>query len=275
VALLGIAAGVGGAVAWSALQSGDGPGPATPAAAANVTPIDEAALDAPRTPSIAASPEDAVAGFLTAERDGDLETSFTFLSATDRAALASEAGWVAAHADLMPPVRGFDIGAVVVAADGRTATVQTDVELEASLDEFSGLVPGRAAISWTAVEDGGGWGVDLERRVIEPVLPPEGEAADVVRRWGESRQRCAADHQWAGEPLAFPALAEGLCGASGDVEVGEAEELAATDATSFVAAFGGDVLTSLRVVPMSTPAPLRAVVAPIGSEWVVVGVLPA
>ena len=110
--------------------------------------------------------------------------------------------------------------------------------------------------------------------MIEPILPPDAEAVTAVEAWAASRQSCETDHQWDGEPLAFPALAADLCGTDGGVDVGDASPLLPTDATPFVAAFGGDVLTYLRAVPVAAPVPLRAVVAPIGRDWLVVGVLP-
>jgi hypothetical protein len=41
----------------------------------------------------------------------------------------------------------------------------------------------------------------------------------------------------------------------------------------FVTAFGPETGSWARVVPVTAPVSLRAVVAPIGDEWVVVGVL--
>lgn len=58
------------------------------------------------------------------------------------------------------------------------------------------------------------------------------------------------------------------------MEVGPPLPLDALDAAPFLAAFGPEATSWARVVAVTDPVPLRAVVAPIGQEWLVIGVLP-
>jgi hypothetical protein len=87
----------------------------------------------------------AVEGFLHAEQQGALVESFHFLSKADRDEHGSAAGWEAAHADLLPPVEGFSIQSGEKL--GNKTEVVTEVALTPSLDEISGLVPGRAIVT--------------------------------------------------------------------------------------------------------------------------------
>lgn len=221
----------------------------------------------------ARSPRDAVEGFLTAEAAAQYEESYAFLSAGDRQALHSPAGWVSAHAEVLAPVRDFEIGEVDEGASEGTS-VRSRVSFRPSLDFVAGLVPGQADVTWVVVQDeGGAWGVDIESTVLEPIYPSDAAAPDAVRAWARSRQDCQTDGQRAGALVGSLAQAEGLCGADGTVEVGPVEMLPEFESGPFVTAFGPETGSWARVVPVTAPVSLRAVVAPIGDEWVVVGML--
>lgn len=221
----------------------------------------------------ARSPREAVEGFLTAEAAAQYEASYAFLSASDRQQLHSPAGWVSAHAEVLAPVRDFQIGEVDE-GDGDQATVRSRVSFRPSLDLVAGLVPGQADVSWSVVHDQDGtWGVDIESTVVEPIYPSDAAAPDAVRSWAQSRQECKTDGQRAGALVGSPAQAESLCGTDGTIEVGPVEPLPEFESGPFVTAFGPETQSWARVVPVTAPVALRAVVAPVGDEWVVVGVL--
>ena len=218
----------------------------------------------------AASPEAAVRGFLAAEIDGDLEASFGYLSAEARSSFGSPAGWTANHAELLAPVRAYEVEEV---DDDEVVALVT---FEPGLDEVMGLVAERTRVTWATAEQGGSWGVDLKASTLEPLHPSDETAPAAVATWAEAHQACEADPRtWEGNLRGSPALAETLCGAPGSVEVGPPLPLSAVDAAPFLAAFGPEVNDWARVVAVTAPVPLRAVVAPIGQEWLVIGVLPA
>lgn len=273
----GLAVGIGATVALNG-RSGSGRAKAPALDSADPSPPTTAANQGPPPPGGSANtPQAAVEGFLTAEINRDLTTSFGFLSAAARAGFGSPAGWIADHANLLPPVRGYQVvepGAV--GAGDQQAEVVAMVEFEPSLDEVAGLVAERARVTWATAAEEGSWGVDLDATTLEPLYPGDDAAPAAVRAWAESHQACepATSTTWGGNLQGAPALAEQLCGAEGAVEVGGVARLASVDSGPFLAAFGAAANEWARVVPVTAPVALKAVVAPIGQEWLVIGVLP-
>lgn len=224
----------------------------------------------------APGPRAAVEGFLDAEIAQDFTTSFGFLSGAARADYGSPERWVAAHADVLPPVRGYEIEQVEEPGDtGERAEVVAMVTFEPSLDQVVGLVPERSRVTWATAGDGGSWGVDIGASTFEPLYPPEDAAPGAVQEWARAHQGCGPAPSWGGNLVGSPALAEGLCGTEGAVEVGAPAPVAEVDAGPVLAAFGPEAADWARVVPVTAPVELRAVVAPLGQQWLVVGVLPA
>lgn len=274
-AVVSLALGVGITVGVTAQRGDDAP-PAAVAATATELPIGAPADIPDVTGDVepgkpAADPEAAVAAFLDAELDGDFTRSYALLSAADREEYRSAAGWVATHADVMPPVTGYEVDELVV--DGDRATVVTPIAFVPSLDQVVGLVPERARATWSVVAEGDGWTVALQQSSFDPLHPPAEQAPDAVRAWAQAHQECAPEG--AHSPvLGLPALALRLCDAEGTVRVGDAEPFTeGFDTNSFLAAYGAPVLEWARVVPVTGPVELRAVVAPIGQTWTVIGVL--
>lgn len=219
-------------------------------------------------------PATAVRGFLAAESERRFADAFAFLSTADHDEFGDAAGYVAAHADWLPPLRDFTVDRVE--ERGGSAVVVTRVAFEASLDEVAGLVPGAAEVTWTAVASDGGWAVELTSAAMVPQYPAEEQAVQDVAAWAAARRACRApppalEHT----PVrGVASLADALCGADVEVAVGGVGPLREVDAASFLAAYGGEVSTWARVVDVDTPVGLRAVVAPIGDRWAVIGVLP-
>lgn len=220
----------------------------------------------------AADPGDAVAGFLGAEIAGELGDAYAHLSAAEQQEFHSAKGYVAAHADLLPPVLRYEL--VDVEVDGDVATVVTDVALRPSLDPIMGLVPGDAEITWTTVAEDGGWAVELTSAEMRPRFLDDGLAPDHVAGWVAARQGCASAGDREQRPLRGAArLADDLCDKDGDVRVGAVGPLPDIDGGAYLSAYGGDVASWARVVDVEAPTALRAVVAPIGDRWIVIGVL--
>jgi hypothetical protein len=216
--------------------------------------------------------EAAVEGFLAAEAAGDFERSFTFLAAAEQEAVGNASRWTAVHADVLAPVTGYEV--TDVAADGDDATVTSIVGFEPSLDEVVGLVPAQAEVLWAVTETDGEWGVSIETSNFAPIYAPDTEAAAAAEAWVAARQDCGREGEWGGTLLGVEGPARALCEAAGDPVVGDAAPLDQLEATPFVSAFGEDVLSWGRQVPVTAPVELRAVVAPIGTQWRVIGVLP-
>jgi hypothetical protein len=260
----GLALGIGATVALT----GDDETPA--AAPPEVTDLTAPEPDDQEAPpgASATSPQAAVEGFLGAEAAEDFEASFGFLSADARSEFGSPAGWVANHADRVPPVVGFEVEEV---DDDEVVTL---VRFEPGLDQIQGLVAERVRVTWATSDEGGSWGVDLVSSTQEPLHPSDDSAPAAVRAWAEGHQDCGTPRTWDGNLQGSPPLAERLCGQEGPVEVGPPLPLGTLDAGPFLAAFGPGVGEWARVVAVTAPVELRAVMAPIGQEWLVIGVLP-
>jgi hypothetical protein len=221
----------------------------------------------------AASAEAALTGFLDAEVAGNYEATFGFLSSTDRVTYGSPAGWVAGHADVVPPVLDYEVGDASE-GDG-VATIVTTMTLEPGLDQVVGLTPGRARVAWELLEaDDGTWGVALDTSAIEPIFPPAEEAGPAARAWVTERQACRAPVNERDGLIGATGLADSLCDATGELTVGDVEVLDEAATTTVSTAFGPETAAASRVVRVDGPLTLGAVLAPIGDEWVVIGILP-
>jgi len=219
-------------------------------------------------------PVSAVESFLIAEIDGDFEASFSLLSKADQAAAGDLAGWVAEHYLVIPTIRGFRLTAD--SADGTRAEVQAGLSLEAGLDQLVGLTPEKAESTWVLFEEAGEWRISFTQSGIDPVYLDDASAPVAVERWVLRRQNCEPAADWDASLLGFPSLVGTLCGSEGAIRAGIPVPLAdAAESAPFLAAFGPDVGRWARVVPVDGAHPFRAVIAPIGNEWVVIGVLEA
>jgi hypothetical protein len=236
----------------------------------DAAPVAAPDVDPPDLP--AGDPGDAVRRFLTLEVARDHAGSYGLLSAADRIELTSRAAWVAEHADL-PAVTGFAVDAVHP-AHGR-ADVVTRLTLHPQVSS-EGVVPARAAATFTAVAEDGGWRVAFRDSTLEPQYAPATRAPDAVRAWARARLQCRRGTVFSGGLLGAPARADALCGAHGAVRTGRVRTLPETAQDQpFLAAFGSDVHDWARVVPIVSPVRLDVVVAPLGEHWLVVGVLQA
>jgi hypothetical protein len=217
------------------------------------------------------SPDAAVEQFLAAEIAGDFAASYGLLSAADRRDLGSRAEWTTAHGHL-PQLTAYVLG--TVDAGPARAEVAAALELEPELDEIVGLVPARADATWVAVLEDGGWRVAFSESSLAPRYPPEDDALVAVRSWLGPARDCRQGEEYPGGLLGAEDLARRLCQKSGEVNVGAVEPLdPGSRAQPFLAAFGPEVFSWARVVPVAAPDQLEVVLAPVGERWLVLGVV--
>jgi hypothetical protein len=238
---------------------------AGPPGAAGVT--DATAVPAGATP--ADSLEAAVTALLTAEQAGDHATSYALLSAASRAEFTTQSDWERRRSQL-PAMTGFR----VERADD-TGVIAL-VEHQPGLDPFVGLGADERQ-TWTGVETDLGWLVDAEPERVY-VLPPDDRVAPAARTWAEAVQRCdqaAADAlQAVTELFGDTTKAAGLCGATGEVVTGAVGMLESGPASGdIVAQYTTDALLWTRLVRVDAPIAFGLVMAPIGEDWKVLGVI--
>lgn len=229
------------------------------------------------TPGPADDPTGAVEGFLTAEATRDLETAFTYLAPEEQDAFRTAAAYVAAHADLLGVVTGFTVtDATTPTGDPATATVTAVVGFEPTLDTVMGLVPATATVTFPVVEGPEGWTVSLVDATFEPILPSDERAADDARDYVAAAADCTIPAgAYGGDLVGQPAFVSQLCDAEGEVVVTDVGPLDdPLTVQPFLSAFGPDVGTWARVATVTSPEPLRLVLAPYGDAWTVVGALP-
>jgi hypothetical protein len=237
-----------------------------PAASAASAAADVEPPDAP-----APTPVDAVESFLAAETRADFATSYGLLGSSDRAEVGSRAEWEAAHAQL-PTVTGATLGAA--RGDGLRAEVDSEVTFEPGLDETRGLVPARALATWIAVAEDGGWRVAHAERRLLPQYPDGNGAVTAAENWAQVRTECRAGDEYDGGLLGATGPVTALCGTPGPVDAGAVSNLEpGVGVEPFLAAFGPEVLSWARVVPLAGPVPLAVVLAPVADRWVVLGAL--
>jgi len=286
VVLVVVAVGAGAGVGAVAALQGDGGHqahrPPTPSVAAFRFPT-HGAIRAIATDSTAAEPfveptsaRGALEAFLGAERDGLAARSFGLLTAADQQDVGSAASWAASSADRPRPVT-FTITSEAVTAEGEQISV--DVSRQPSLDQFSGFVSARAAQTWRVVRDGTTWRVAAEPFAENPMLPPMAAAASVVDRWLGASSDCdrsgAVSLQGVPDLIGPEDLANAPCRERGSWTVaGPVLTLdRAPDAQTFVEAYGPDVGTWTRLVPVRGPRThFFVATAPLGDDWRVIGV---
>jgi hypothetical protein len=254
------------------------PGPVSArAASAPVISDPPPAPEGPAEPGPAGDPAGAASGYLTAEAFGGLETAFTYLAPDEQRAFATPAGYVAAHADLLGTVTGFEITDVETdSVDPARATVVARVGFEPALDTVMGLVPAEATVTIPVLETDDGWTIELAGTTFEPLLPSDERAAEDAAAFVAASTDCEPPATGYGASLhGQPRLLDELCDAGGEAAIGAVGPLDDPLITQpFLNAYGPEVGIWARVASVTSPAELRLVLAPYGDAWTVIAVLP-
>jgi hypothetical protein len=230
-------------------------------------------------PVAAASASEAVQRFLRANAEQDFATSFALLDEASQKDHQTVAAWTAAQAD-RPPVTGVTVTGERRGAGG-TVEVTANVTHPAAVDPFAGLTPGRTVEVWRAHREGGRWRVAADPVSARTLLPGDAAASDTVQSWVDRLARCDRDGAaavQAGAELYGPAdLAGAPCQEHGAWKAAASRGFdAAADPQPYLSAFGPDVQTWARLVPVQGPRTRFAVVvAPLGDAWRVLGLDPA
>jgi len=282
VGALGLAVGVGATLAVNGLRGGGDPVasvqrldlPATPAAAAAAggKGADEA------RPVVAGTARAAVQRFLKATARQDFTGAYRLLDAAGRKRYPSAARWTRAQAD-RTAITGVRVGAARPAGR-RTTDVTVQLTHPAAIDPFAGLVPARTVEVWRARSEDGGWRVAADPVSVRADLPSDQRAPDAVTAWVQRLVGCdlqGATALQVGADLYGPAdLAEAPCKQRGRWTVGAPRRFdEAAEPEAYVAAFGPDVSSWARLVPVQGPGTrFHVVVGPLGDAWRVLGTDP-
>jgi hypothetical protein len=283
VGVAGIAVGVGVTLAAAGLGGGADRAasvqrldlPAGAAAPAAATPDGAGKAE----PVRAGSARAAVQRFLQAGADGDFAVAYDLLDRAGRRRYPSMARFTRAQAD-RAEVTAVRVGRERRAGGPAAADVTATLSHPAAIDPFAGLVPARTVEVWRASRQDGRWRVAADPVSVRADLPADDRAPEAVTAWVERLLGCdrqgAAGLQ-AGAGLYGPAdLAELPCRERGRWTVAAPEGFdAAVEPEAYVAAFGPEVGSWARLVPVQGPrSRFSVVVGPLGDAWRVLGTDP-
>ena len=220
----------------------------------------------------------AVAAFLQPLADGTPAGAYPLLDEASRRRYPTLAAWINAQADRAAP-RTFTVGTSRPNPE-RPGAVEVDLSAThtPSLDPIRGLVPARSSSTWLVRRENDAWRVSADPLAFHPVLPGDAAATAAVQGWVSLLAACDAPAAVALQVtpnLYGPAtLARTPCETRGTWTAGEPTGLDRTpDPRAFLAAFGPEVGTWARLVPVRGPAGgFLAAVAPMGDGWQVMGV---
>jgi hypothetical protein len=280
VGLVGIAVGVGATLAVHGLGGRTERAASVqrldlPAAAAPAAPAGPAGGQAPVR---AGSARAAVQRFLEAGAGGDFEVAYGLLDQAGRRRYPSLARFTRAQAD-RAEVTAVRVGRERRVGDAR-AEVTVTLSHPAAVDPFAGLVPARTVEVWRASRQDGRWRVAADPVSVRADLPSDDRAPDAVTAWVRRLLGCdrqgAAGLQAAAELYGPADLAELPCKERGRWTVAAPEGFdAAVEPEAYVAAFGPEVASWARLVPVQGPGTrFGVVVAPLGDAWRVLGTDP-
>ncbi len=232
-------------------------------------------------PTLAEEPADARAAliaFLGPMSEARPAQAYPLLDEPSRRRFPTLASWMRAQADRAMPVT-FEVG------PGRPSPERpgaTEFDLSAthppSVDAIRGLVPARSTSVWLVRSEAGAWRVSADPLNFRPVLPPEELATGAVQSWVSLMAACdapeAARLQVAPDLYGPTGLVLAPCEKRGSWTAGPPVGLDRTpDPRALLAAFGPEVGTWARLVPVSGPdSRFLAAVAPMGDGWQVMGV---
>jgi len=241
---------------------------------------DDPAEPSVASPATAATPEAALAALLLAEQERTPEQGWEVLDARARVRHPTPASWARARSGRPVPL-SFEIVGRVTAPDG-AVDVRAVITNAPSLDPFGGLVTAESEVVWRARQEPGGWRVAAEPESTHLRLPSDDGATTSVRAWVDATASCddgRARAVQAVDPLYGPVdLIAMPCRRPASWSVGTPRALSdSPDTFTLQAAFGADVAAWGRVVLVEAAAGPRffVAVAPVGSQWKVMGVTAA
>ena len=238
------------------------------------TPAGPPAVGSPRSSARvrADSPVAAVTSFVNAAIAGDLETAWSLVGTADQARLGYKqriaeqvyaSGW-----------KGFSATSTV--GDSVVGTLTQTPKVS----DIDGVIAAEGNLRVQTIKEGSDYRVLWSRKSVVQAYPElsvaqDGAVSSAVSDWTRSRQACDAmpANEFSGGLVGVVGLAAKLCKTTGDPVLGVVSDLEALDEPQpIIEAFGGTALQWARVVPISSPVPMSVVVAPLGTNWIIVAV---
>jgi hypothetical protein len=218
------------------------------------------------------SPEAAVRVLMTALVARDDDAAWSIISPVDRDRIA-----VKQHLKEQTNALGWT-GFRVTGVSGDRVTLE--IAQTPRISDVDGVVAASATITVPTTNDQGRYSVNWSRRTVTPHFPEFSASEDelvrnTVTAWVRDRQTCASssprEHQ--SGLIGVVGLATSLCRHDGDVRVGEVSDLDSLDEPDpILEGFGGAAFQWARVVSVEAPVKMNVILAPRGTEWIVIGI---
>ena len=210
--------------------------------------------------------------FLASALRGDLDTSWSVVSAGDRQRI----GYPERIAEQLRSVGWTSSNVTSVDAD----VVTVDVRQTPKISDIDGVVAASATVRIPTVQEAGEYRVNWSRRMVEQHFPQDSADTDVkvtasLENWIAARQQCISSppNQFDGGLVGVVGLAAQLCGTNGRPDITSVGDLDTLDEPQpVIESFGASALRWARVVKVAGPVPLNAVLAPRGTDWIVVAI---
>ncbi len=240
-------------------------------------PLSSAASTSP--PAVAVEPgsaREALGMYLDAEIARNFETSFALLDPATQTASGPVAAWLNERPNRLLP-ESYTIDSEQAGDDGVDLTISAT--RTPAVSSATGLIPGRSVETWRVVNDGG-WRVLRGRPTdVRPQLPSDASATETGAAWLDRAATCdtkgAEALQLSANLLGAPSLRDATCKNKGTWTAGKAVSLSELpNSTVFVSAYGPAVGRWARAVPVTGAGRYTIVLAPLGTEWRVMGVIP-
>ena len=248
----------------------DLPAPLPTAGAADAT------IPTPVVVSEPATPRAALEQFLNAEIARTPDASFALLDGPTRQTNGTVAAWQSTRANRLLPEQFTVIGE-------KSTPVGTDLTISATrtpaVTTVTGLVPAKSEETWRVVKDGGWRVVGGRATDVRPILPSDALATSAAAAWLEKVASCDAEGalplQLSANLSGAPGFRDVPCKAKGTWTAGKAFPVSElVNSTVFVSAYGSSVGRWARAVPAVGNGRFTIVLAPLGDEWRVMGLVP-
>lgn len=242
-------------------------------AAQNVAP-DSVSPSTPASLPLAAesTPAAAVKALIGAALEGDSDTAWSQVSTADRDRIGvkqriieqvNAGGWT-----------GFTIGATL------SDKVTIEVVQTPRISDIDGVIASSSTVQIPTMKEGSGYKVVWSRRITEQHYPDVSGAQDAavmasVKAWALSRQACdrAPTNEYTSGLIGVVGLGAALCHTTAAPIVASVGDLETLDEPQPVLeGFGGSALLWARVAKISGPVAMNVVVAPKGTDWIVVAI---
>ncbi len=218
--------------------------------------------------------EEAVSALITAISTQDWDTAWSLISDADQRRIGSQERFT--QDSLALGWLKFDVTTDdVTTGDSVTVTVTQTPRVS----DIDGVIPATTTVVVPTTAGPDGYTVDWSRRRLTPNFPLQSASTDeraaaTAIRWATDRQACQPSTlEQNGGLIGVVGLADSLCNTTTPPVASEVTSLDLLDEPEpILAGFGSSAFQWARVVKLTEPIAMNVVMAPLGDEWITIGI---